>query len=88
MSGVQTFTACVNVSWTCRRGYDHDCDVDVTYIYDGVDDLTIVSAYAIGEMRGIGEYEFDELVDEAVFERAADDYADWLADQIDHAQED
>lgn len=78
-----TLEATINVQWTCNRGYNHDCDVDVVYDYDGDKELTIRSAISVDEPIGIGSWDFDELVDEAIFERAPEDYADWLADQED-----
>ena len=76
-------SATVNVYWECRRGRDHDVDVEVEYTFDGDRDIRIQSARLLGEATGIGDYEFDALVDEAVADRAKADYSEWLADQDD-----
>lgn len=76
-----TIEVTISAQWTCNRGYNHDCDVEVVYDYDGVDDLQIRSAISVGDPIGIGSRDFDDLVDEIIFERAPADYADWLADQ-------
>ena len=76
-----TLNTTVNVMWEDYKGVEHDCDVDVTYTYNGADDLQVLAADAQGEPYGIDERSFDDLVDQAVFERADDDYADWLSGQ-------
>ena len=76
-----TLESTVNVSWEDRKGCDRDCDVEVKYTYDGADDLRILSGSCIGDDSSIGQWEFDELLHEAVLEVAGDAYDTWLADQ-------
>ncbi|MFZ9627306.1 MAG: hypothetical protein ACO3AD_18765 [Burkholderiaceae bacterium] len=78
---LMTASATVNVAWECNRGYDHDIEVEVEYTYDGDRELRVLSAKTLGEPHGISDYDFDELVDEATFERAVDDYPQWLWEQ-------
>lgn len=80
-----TLTATVTVAWQCQRGFDHDATVDVTYTFDGGDDVRVLSSsVAYGDPVGISDWDFDELVWEAVNERADEDYCEWLADNADH----
>lgn len=78
-----TLFTTVNVAWECPRGYDHDVEVEVEFSFDGDKDLQILSARTLseGEITGISDHDFDELVDEAVFECAHDEYHNWLSGQ-------
>lgn len=82
-----TLTTTVNVQWDCneRYGVERECDVVVEFTFDGVDAVDVLSADIVGggEPYGIADHIFDMLVDEAVAERAADAYADWLSGQDD-----
>lgn len=66
----------VNLAWEDRKGCDRDCTVEVTYTYDG-SDLRIIAARNDSDL---GDWEFDELLYEAVSEVADEQYAEWLAD--------
>lgn len=72
----------VNVCWETPRHAERDCDVEVDYTFDG-DDLRITGTRFIGSVDGIGEYELDELVWEAVNEQADEAYSEWLSDRGD-----
>lgn len=80
-----TLTTTVTVQWECsvRHGVERQCDVVVEYTFDGVDDLDVLSADIVGggEPYGIADHLFDALVDDAVAERAAEAYGDWLSGQ-------
>lgn len=78
-----TLFATVNVQWEDRKGVERDVDVEVEYNFDGRKDLQIMASTIIGEgiPYGISESCFDALVDEAVAERAFDDYDNWLSGQ-------
>lgn len=87
MSLTAKLSGTVYVTWTTPRGIDRECDVEVQYEFDGRDDLKIISARPMWEVTGIGEREFDELVDAAVFDLAHDAYGEWEADYGDYLYE-
>ncbi len=78
-----TLFSTVNVGWVDDRGRERDCDVEVDYTFDS-DELKITGTSLIGSASGIGEYEFDELVWEAVNAVADEAYGEWLADRGDY----
>lgn len=69
----------IDLDWIDPRGCDRECEVEVDYTFDG-ETLHIVKTNPIGSVSGIGEWDFDELVWEAVNEVADEAYAEWLAD--------
>lgn len=77
----------VTINWTTQRGVERDCDVEVEYTFDGKDDLRIISARPLWDVNGIGDRDFDELVDAAVFDLAHDAYGEWEADYGDYLYE-
>ena len=82
-----TLKTTVNVCWETPRHHERDCDVEVDYTFDG-DDLRIIGTRFLGSTDGIGEWELDELVWEAVSEDADQEYAEWLADRVDWIRDD
>lgn len=70
----------VSICWETPAGYERDCDVEVDYTFDG-EDLRIIKAKPIGTPSGVGEWEFDELVWEAVNQEADQAYAEWEAER-------
>ena len=73
----------VTLSWVNRRGCDRDCEVNVDYTFDGGDDLRIKASEIVGDCD-LGEWAFDELLWEAVMDRAVEAYPEWLADRDDY----
>ena len=68
-----------------QRGIERECDVDVEFTFDGVDDFEVLGADIVGggEPYGISAECFDDLVDQATIERASEVYGDWLSGQDD-----
>jgi hypothetical protein len=84
---IAKLSAEVTVAWECPRGHDHDATVDVVYTFDGDRNVNILEQrVAWGEPEGIGDWEFDQLVFDAISDRAWDDYSEWYADQVDVAR--
>jgi len=75
-------SATINVCWEDARHVERDTDVEVEFTYDG-DDLNITKQTAIGSVTGIGEWEFDDLVWDAVCAVADEAYAEHMADLAD-----
>jgi hypothetical protein len=85
LTHLPTLTTTVNVQWECdkRPGVERDCDVLVEFTFDGVDDFEVLGAEIVGggEPYGISTDCFDDLVDAATIEVAAEVYGDWLSGQ-------
>ena len=78
MTRSPTLSTTVHVMWECdkRIGVERYCDVAVEFTFDGVDDFEMVSAEIVGggEPYGICTDIFDDLVDAATIEVAAEVY--------------
>lgn len=77
-------TCTVHVQYTDNRGRDCDATVDVDYTFDGEDDVQIQGQRTVEGGEGIGDWEFDELVWEAVSDRARDDYNEWYHERAEY----
>ena len=87
---IPTLQTTVTVQWECNKhpGFEHECQVLVDFTFDGVDDFEVLGAEIVGEDSeaepcGISAECFDDLVDQATIERAAEVYGDWLSGQDD-----
>ena len=79
MTKAPTFHTTVNIEYTDACGRDHECEVEVTYTYDGADDLRIVKC--VGDcFNGWDESIVEDLIYDAVCDVCGEEYADWEAD--------
>ncbi len=73
--------AFITVEYQSHTGRDYSVDCEVDYTFDG-NDLNITNVAPLGGNDwDINTDWFDELVLDAINDRADDDYAEWLADQ-------
>jgi glycerate-2-kinase len=75
-----TLQTTVQIEWQDYRGRDRECELEVTYTFDG-DDLRIVSYAA--PVDGYDGDMIDGLVWDAVTEQADEAFAEWLNDRDD-----
>lgn len=83
-----TLERTVTVTWQDRAG-EWKGDVRVVYQFDGDRDFAVMDQEILGDgfPTSLSESVFNEMVDDAVFEYAAEDYNNWLSGQ-DDARED
>lgn len=79
MRPTATLSATVLIAFEDRRGNDCDCEVNVTYKYDGAGELQIMSSEPLSPCN-ISDWELDELIYEAALDHAIDAYPEWLAE--------
>ena len=87
MSRTATLHRTVTVQWQDRMA-ERQCDVRVVYEYDGDRNFAVLEQYIVSDEDsdapyGLTEEIFNGMVDNAVFEYAAEDYGDWLSGQDD-----
>jgi hypothetical protein len=86
MSRSATLYRTVTIVWEDAKS-ERECDVRVVYEYNGDRDFAVLEQEIVdgdGETPyGLTEDVFNEMVDQAVFLYAAEDYGDWLSGQDD-----
>lgn len=84
MSRIADLTRTVTVTWEDEKA-ERSCDVVVEYEYDGADHFEITGIDLVDgsyeDPYGISIDAFEALICDAVVERAAEDYGDWLSGQ-------
>lgn len=76
----------VIIDWVSPGGYEREVEVEVDYTFDG-DELRITKTVLLGMAIGIGEWELEEAVWEAVSDQADEAYAEWVQDYGDYLYE-
>jgi len=83
-----TFHTTVSISGTDHNGYDYDCEVEVSYTFDGgSDELPVITSMTGSIFNGYDDDSADDRVYDAICELCGAAYRDWQNDHGDYLLE-